>query len=144
MPISVSKVGHLVLRVADLRRSLDFYETLGLREVARRDFGEGPMAFLSTGNAHHDLALVEADATRGAALHHFALKVGDSLPELAATRTALEAAGITVHMALDHKVSQGLYITDPDGNMIELYVDAPESTWRDDPSLVANSDPLAL
>jgi catechol 2,3-dioxygenase len=144
MSISVSKVGHIVLRVSDLRRSLDFYETLGLREVARRDFGEGPMAFLSTGNAHHDLALVEADAARGAALHHFALKVGDSLSELAATRTALEAAGVTVHMALDHRVSQGLYITDPDGNMIELYVDAPERTWRDDPSLVANSDPLAL
>ena len=47
-------------------------------------------------------------------------------------------------MTLDHKVSQGLYITDPDGNMIELYVDAPEATWHDDPSLVANSDPLAL
>ena len=61
MSITVSRVGHLVLRVSHLRRSLAFYEMLGLREVARRDFGEGPMAFLSTGNAHHDLALVEAD-----------------------------------------------------------------------------------
>lgn len=144
MSISVSKVGHLVLRVGDLNRSLDFYARLGLREVARRDFGEGPMAFLSTGNAHHDLALVEADAPRGAALHHFALKVGDSLAELARVRTALDEAGLAVHMALDHKVSQGLYITDPDGNLIELYVDAPGQIWRDDPSLVANSDPLTL
>ena len=145
MPISVSKVGHVVLRVGDLRRSLDFYAMLGLHEVARRDFGEGPMAFLSTGNAHHDLALVEADAApRGAALHHFALKIGDSLPDLANATKALEAAGLTVHMTLDHKVSQGVYITDPDGNLIELYVDAPEQMWRDDPSLVANSDPLAL
>jgi catechol 2,3-dioxygenase len=117
---------------------------IGLREVARRDFGEGPMAFLSTGNAHHDLALVEAEGRRGAALHHFALKVGDSLAELAEVRAELDAAGVSVHMALDHKVSQGLYITDPDGNLIELYVDAPEHRWRDDPSLVANSDPLAL
>jgi len=140
--IAVSKVGHLVLRVSDLPRSLAFYEVLGLHEVARRDFGEGPMAFLSTGNAHHDLALVEADVTRGGALHHFALKVGDSLTVLADVRAELDAAGLPVHMALDHRVSQGLYITDPDGNMIELYVDAPHETWREDPSLVANSDPL--
>lgn len=59
-------------------------------------------------------------------------------------RAALDAAGLTVHMALDHKVSQGLYISDPDGNLIELYVDAPQHTWRQDPSLVANSDPLTL
>lgn len=144
MAIAVSKVGHLVLRVRELRRSLSFYETLGLREVARHDFGEGPMAFLSTGNDHHDLALVEAEVQRGGALHHFALKVGDSRAALADARAALDALGVTVHMALDHRVSQGLYITDPDGNLIELYVDAPEAAWREDPSLVANSDPLAL
>jgi catechol 2,3-dioxygenase len=144
LAITVSKVGHLVLRVSDLSRSLAFYELLGLHEVARRDFGEGPMAFLSTGNAHHDLALVQADVPRGGALHHFALKVGDSLTALADVRTALADAGLTVHMALDHRVSQGLYITDPDGNMIELYVDAPQEAWRDDPSAVANSDPLAF
>jgi catechol-2,3-dioxygenase len=45
-------------------------------------------------------------------------------------------------MALDHHVSQGLYVSDPDGNLIELYVDADERTWRGDPTAVANSDPL--
>lgn len=148
MPIAVSKVGHLVLRVRNLDRALGFYTSaLGLREVARRDFGEGPMAFLSSGNSHHDIALVEVGevgATPGNALHHFALKVGNSIADLAAVRAALEAEGITVHMALDHRVSQGLYISDPDGNLIELYVDASEQIWREDPSLVANSDPLRL
>jgi catechol 2,3-dioxygenase len=147
MAIKVSKVGHLVIRVCDLGRALAFYEgVLGLREVARRDFGEGPMVFLSTGNTHHDLALVEAEGSleRGAALHHFALKVGDSLGDLADARDVVNAAGVTVHVTLDHRVSQGLYITDPDGNTIELYVDGPEQTWRDDPALVANSDPLVL
>jgi len=47
-----------------------------------------------------------------------------------------------VHMALDHRVSQGLYVSDPDGNLVELYVDADEEIWRNDPSQVANSDPL--
>ncbi len=147
MSVSVLKVGHVVLRVRELDRSLAFYcGELGLREVARRDFGEGPMAFLSSGNSHHDIALVETgvDSSQGAALHHFALKVGDSLRDLAATRSALEARGIPVHMTLDHRVSQGLYVSDPDGNLIELYVDAAEEIWREDPSRVANSDPLIL
>ena len=47
-------------------------------------------------------------------------------------------------MSLDHRVSQGIYISDPDGNLIELYVDADETLWWHDPSLVANSDPLKL
>ena len=148
MSIAVSKVGHLVLRVRDLDRSLMFYTSvLGLREVARRDFGEGPMAFLSSGNSHHDVALVEAGEagiSPGNALHHFALTVGNSVADLAAVRAALDVEVIEVHMALDHRVSQGIYISDPDGNLVELYVDAPEQVWREDPSLVANSDPLDL
>jgi catechol 2,3-dioxygenase len=52
--------------------------------------------------------------------------------------------GIVVHMSLDHRVSQGIYVCDPDGNLIELYVDADEMLWRHDPSLVANSGPLNL
>jgi catechol 2,3-dioxygenase len=148
MSVSVSKVGHIVLRVRDLERSLSFYcGVLGLEDVARRDFGEGPMAFLSSGNSHHDVALVEVSTTalpRGAALHHFALKVGESLQELADVKRELDTEGVEVHMALDHRVSQGLYVSDPDGNLIELYVDADEELWHDDPSLVANSDPLTL
>jgi catechol 2,3-dioxygenase len=147
MAISVSKVGHIVLRVEDLERSLPFYcGVLGLTEVARRDFGEGPMVFLSTGRSHHDIALVEVGGARtpGAGLHHFALKVGESLDELAGVKAALAAQGVEVHMTLDHHVSQGLYVSDPDGNLIELYVDADERVWREDPSSVANSDPLAL
>jgi catechol 2,3-dioxygenase len=143
--LSVSKVGHIVLRVDDLDRALAFYcGVLGLQEVARRDFGEGPMAFLSTGNAHHDIALVETDVSSGSNLHHFALKVGESVQQLGEVRRALDEQGVAVHMSLDHRVSQGLYITDPDGNLIELYVDADEDIWRTDPSLVANSDPLRL
>ena len=148
MPISVSKVGHVVLRVSDLDQSLSFYcGVLGLKKVAQRDFGEGPMVFLSTGNSHHDIALVEAlpaGAARGERLHHFALKIGDSLQELATVKRDLDTAGVSVHMALDHRVSQGLYVSDPDGNLIELYVDADDELWHDDPSVVANSDPLTL
>jgi catechol 2,3-dioxygenase len=146
MSFSVSKVGHIVLRVSDLDSALAFYAgVLGLREVARRDFGEGPMVFLSSGNSHHDIALVESrggDMVRGNNLHHFALKVGESREELAEVRRSLAAKDVPVHMALDHHVSQGLYVSDYDGNLIELYVDADEAIWRHDPTSVANSDPL--
>jgi len=147
MSISVSKVGHLVLRVREIDRSLPFYcGVLGLREVARSNFGEGQMVFLSTGNSHHDIALVEAgdELRRGAALHHFALKVGNSLEDLAGVKEALTAAGTPIHMTLDHHVSQGIYTSDPDGNLIELYVDADEAIWRNDPSTVAAADPLTV
>ena len=146
MSISVSRIGHIVLRVRDLDRALSFYEgVLGLREVARRDFGEGPMVFLSSGNSHHDIALIErADVASGNNLHHFALKVGDSLETLVEVRRTLAAAGVAIHMELDHRVSQGVYVSDCDGNLIELYVDADERVWRHDPASVANSDPLSL
>jgi catechol 2,3-dioxygenase len=45
-------------------------------------------------------------------------------------RRTLAAHDVPVHMALDHQVSQGLYSSDSDGNLIELYVDADESLWR--------------
>ncbi len=103
MSFSVSKVGHIVLRVNDLDRALAFYPgVLGLREVARRDFGEGPMVFLSSGNSHHDLALVESssgDVVHGNNLHHFALKVGESLEELAEVRRTLAANDVPVPFA---------------------------------------------
>jgi catechol 2,3-dioxygenase len=147
MAIDVSKGGHVVLKVNDLDRSLPFYvDVLGLREVARRDFGEGTMVFLSTGNSHHDLALVEVGegAVGTGGLHHVALKVGDSLDTLADVKKHLEAHAVTVHMVLDHRVSQGIYVSDPDGNLLELYVDADPAIWQGDPSLVANSDALTL
>ena len=53
--MAVNALGHAVLRVRDLERSLAFYrDTLGLKEVAR--YG-GRMVFLSCGENHHDLAL---------------------------------------------------------------------------------------
>jgi len=41
-------------------------------------------------------------------------------------------------------VSQSIYLDDPDGNMVELYVDADAATWRDKPETVATSRPLSL
>jgi len=112
----ISRVGHVVLRVRDVDESLAFYTgLLGLREVGRGDFGEGLMVFLSTGDNHHDLALVqgEADAPRGSiGLHHFAFKIGDSWDELVAAKADLDARGVAVHAAFDFRVSKPLIVSD--------------------------------
>ena len=150
MPIRVMNVGHVVLKVRDIERSARFYrDVLGLKEVARGEFGR-PMAFFSTGDNHHDVAVMEmgADApsppAEATGLSHVALRIGTTLDELRAARAHLEAHGITKLRVRDHVVSQSIYVDDPDGNMVELYVDADPSTWRDKPETVANSRPLSL
>jgi catechol-2,3-dioxygenase len=45
---------------------------------------------------------------------------------------------------LDYRLSQGIYVSDPDGNLLELYVDADPSVWHQDSSVVAYSEALAL
>jgi catechol 2,3-dioxygenase len=150
MAINVRNVGHVVLKVRDIERSARFYrDVLGLKEVARANFGR-PMAFFSTGENHHDIAILEvgADAPVPGAgsvgLYHVALVIGTTLDELRAAKAHLEANGYTKLRLTDHKVTQSIYLDDPDGNGVELYVNADPSIWREDPSRVATVGPLAL
>lgn len=144
----VKALGHAVLKVRSLERSAAFYrDLLGMREVARY---RGRMAFFSLGVNHHDLALMEvgpqaADADPGAVgLYHLAFKVGDTLDDLRAVKAELEKNGVAILGMSDHRVSQSLYIIDPDGTELELYVDADPGLWRDDPAAVAYIGPLRL
>jgi catechol-2,3-dioxygenase len=146
--MQIKTLGHAVLRVRNLERSAAFYrDVLGMREVAR--YG-GKMAFFSLGANHHDLALMELGADAAAAdpgavgLYHLAFKVGDTLDELRAVKAELEAGGVAILGMSDHRVSQSLYILDPDGIELELYVDADPALWRGDPAAVAYIGPLNL
>jgi catechol 2,3-dioxygenase len=149
MAIHVQGVGHVVLKVRDLERAARFYrDVLGLREVGRlRD----RMLFLSaTGENHHDLALLAVGpgaplpGPDSVGLYHVALKIGDHLDQLRAAKAHLEAHGARILGLSDHRVSQSIYLNDPDGNGVELFVDADPSIWRDDPAAVATVRPLAL
>jgi len=151
MSISVERVGHVVLKVSDLDAALAFYrDVLGLTEVARGDFGDGQMVFLSTGRNHHDIGLVEvgtgARRPEGSdiGLYHVALRIGDDLDTLRAARDHLEACGVPIQWIADHQVSQSIYVADPDGNNVELYVDADAAIWQADPSAVAHATGLSL
>ena len=143
-------VRHLVLNVRSLERAARFYrDVLGLKEVARGTFGR-PMAFFSTGDNHHDVAVMEvgadapAPAPDAVGLYHVALRLGTTLDELRAAQAHLAAHGITDMRVRDHVVSQSIYVNDPDGNNVELYVDADPAIWREKPDTVANSRPLEL
>jgi catechol-2,3-dioxygenase len=84
-------------------------------------------------------------AGRRVGLYHFGLKVGDSDDELREALATLAANDVPLLGASDHGVTHSLYIEDPDGNEIELYVDVPEVDWRSDPALVMSPvKPLRL
>ena len=144
----VQKLGHAVLKIRSLAVSVPFYrDVLGLTEVAR--YG-AQMAFFSCGDNHHDLALLEVGAQAAptmdnqVGLYHLAFKVGDSLDELRAFRDQLAAHGVALVGQADHRVSQALYCHDPDGILIEVYVDADPALWRDNPAAVAHVGTLKL
>jgi catechol 2,3-dioxygenase len=146
--MKIQGVGHVVLKVRDLDRAAGFYAgVLGLREVGRFP---GRMVFFSAGANHHDLAVLavgpEAPSPPDSAvgLAHVALKIGDSLDALREAKALLEAHAVPIRGIRDHRVSQSIYLEDPDGNTIELYVDADPAIWGEDPSAVATVKPLAL
>ena len=152
MAIRVEGVGHVVLKVRDLERATAFYrDAIGLTEVARMQIPAGRMAFFSaSGGNHHDLAVLEVgpDApptpANAVGLFHVAFKIGNDVEALRAARYHLAARGITRVRLMDHTVSQSIYLTDPDGNGLELFVDADSRVWRDDPASVANARPFSL
>ncbi len=143
-------LGHVVFYVRDLDRSLAFYrDLLGFREVGRT-FG-GAAAALTSGRTHHELLLIEVGQAPGPlsgrrlGLYHIGIKIGDSLDALRAAKADLERAGVAIQGMSDHKVSQSLYLADPDGNEVELYVDADPAIWKDDPQAVVSPvQPLRL
>ena len=106
------------------------------------------MTLFTLGN-HHDFALVEVgpdgpDAPADSpGLFHVAFKVGDSLDQLRGVKADLESAGVAIDMTADHTVSQSIYVHDPDGNGIELYIDSSD-VWRTDPQVVATIAPLSI
>lgn len=147
--MKIEKLGHVVLKVKNLERAAVFYrDVLGMREVARTNMPR--MVFFSFSQNHHDLACMEVGESatkpgiRETGLYHVALKVGNNLDDLRKVKRELLEKKVPILGQSDHVVSQSLYIEDPDGNEIELYVDADPRLWQKDPTLVANIRPLDL
>ena len=146
--MEVERLGHAVLKVRDIERAEAFYHgVLGL-PIAARMQGRAAMTFFTLGN-HHDFAVVAVGpdgpdaAANSPGLFHVAFKVGDSTDDLRAVKMELDAAGVPIEAVSDHTVSQSIYLRDPDGNGVELYVDVSD-VWRTDPQTVATIARLDL
>ncbi len=143
-------LGHLVFYVKDLTRSLEFYrDLLGFKEIGRT-FG-GKAAGLTSGRTHHELLLIEVGDAPGPpqglrrGLYHIGINIGESSVELRSAKDELERNGIPISGMSDHTVTQSLYLHDPDGNEVELYIDAPGVNWEENPMLALSPiKPLAL
>lgn len=128
-----TRIGHVHLKVSDLERSLQFYcGVLGFQLTQR--YG-ADAAFVSAGGYHHHIGLNQwqskgADPApqRSPGLFHAAI--------LYATREelyeAVKRVEDLVEGSADHGVSEAFYLSDPDGNGLELYWDKPESEWPRD------------
>jgi catechol 2,3-dioxygenase len=138
--MEIKELGHIVLYVRNIERSAAFYgDVLGWRQLRTSEDGPRgrvPVALFSSGRTHHELLLIEVgeDAQalprgRHVGLYHFGLKVGDSDDELREAIRGCREAGVHVVGMSDHTVTHSLYINDPDGNEIELYVDVPGVSW---------------
>ena len=145
--MKIHELGHVVLYVSELTRSADFYrDTLGFHEIERKP----GMALFSGGRTHHELLLIEVGGTprpRHApepGLYHIGFKIGDTDDELRAALKELTEKGVTIVGSADHHVTHSLYMLDPDGNELELYIDANHD-WKDDVKAVMKpTKPLML
>lgn len=126
-------VGHIHLTVSDLEQSLLFYRDLLGFEVSAR-YGDSAV-FLSAGGYHHHIGLntwAGKGATRPPEGHTGMYHVAFLYPnryELALVLKRLLEHPYAITGASDHGVSEAIYLNDPDGNGVEIYVDRPKDTW---------------
>ena len=138
-------IGHVHLQVSDLARSLRFYaDLLGFKEVKRA----GRTAYLSaSGQAPYHIVLTEISNAqpkppRTTGLYHVAIRLPNRR-ELARVFKRLLDHGWRFHGFSDHKVSEAIYLPDPDDNGLELYRDRPREQWPwRDGQVAMRTDPL--
>ena len=146
----MTNLGHVVFYVRDLERSVRFYnEVVGL-DVSGMIFN-GRAALLSGGSTHHELLLIQVGEAQGPVhgrrigLYHVGWKIGDSIEQLKILYDKLIDLDYAIDGLSDHTISHSIYLRDPDGNEVELYVDNPDYDWRNDDSwMEAPVEPLNL
>ena len=151
MPFRLAKLGHVVIRVRDMKRAVAFYTgVLGMRvsDVYPETMMKGGMVFLRCNTDHHCLALIgglEGDSSaRG--MHHFAFEVA-TLGEVLRAREHLRKAGVKIDFEGRRRAGCQIAVEfrDPDDHHLEIYcfldqvgsdgrVRPPEE-WREETSL---------
>jgi catechol 2,3-dioxygenase len=126
-PTHVSKVG-IKAKDADLL-SKYYSDVVGLRELSRKGqsviLGAGDTPLLEIEQA----AAIRADDPRSAGLYHTAFLLPRRVDLARWARRAIDQRTPIVG-ASDHLVSEAIYLTDPEGNGIEIYADRPHENWK--------------
>ncbi|MBN9308495.1 VOC family protein [Devosia sp.] len=137
------RIGTVRLKVRDLDAVSSYYKALlGLNEVSRNDrevvLGSGKTPLLGL-ESDRNLA---ANDRRQAGLFHTAFLM-PTRGDLARWLRHVADEGIRLQGASDHIVSEALYLADPEGNGIEVYVDRPVAQWLDaGGNIQMSTDPL--
>jgi catechol 2,3-dioxygenase len=128
-----TRIGHVHLKVSDLNRSLEFYQSLLGFELVMM-YGD-QAAFISAGGYHHHIGLNTWHSkgqppapVHSAGLYHTAI-LYPTRKDLAIIFKRLSDANYPLTGASDHGVSEALYMNDPDQNGVELYWDRPKELW---------------
>jgi len=146
---SGTRIGRVVLQIADLERSLAFYQqVIGFRLLTRDDALSGRRATLGAPDSDHVLLeLIEKAGVhpipyRGRlGIYHFATLL-PSRADLGRFLRHVSSLGIRAGSA-EHRVSEAMYLVDPDGISMEVYRDRPTDEWPiRDGEVLAPSDPL--
>jgi catechol 2,3-dioxygenase len=131
------KFGPVCLRTNSLDSMLGFYKKeLGL-EVMQVQGNVTVLGCQAANGANEPILILNHDEkalsrpSDAAGLYHFALLVPDR-KSLAAACVSLGNKGVVFDGYADHQVSEALYLTDPDGNGIEIYADRPRREWKFD------------
>lgn len=141
------KLQSITLRVKSMEKQLQFYhEALGLTVLKQ----ETKQITLGANN-NHPLIVLQLDENvvqkpaNAIGLYHLALLV-PSREDLAHVIKHIQQQGVRFDGASDHLFSEAFYLTDPEGNGIEIYRDRPRTEWPRSESgeLVAASDPIDL
>ncbi len=129
-------IGHVHLKVSNIKRALDFY--CGVLGFELQQLYGDQAAFISAGGYHHHIGMNTWESLGGlppprgtTGLYHTAI-LYPTRADLADALRRLQAAGIQLDGASDHGVSEALYLRDPDQNGVELYWDRPEDKWPRD------------
>ena len=130
---SQTRIGHIHLKVSDIKRSLEFYcDLLGFELMLM--YGSDA-AFISAGGYHHHIGLNTWHSKNSppapensVGIYHTAI-LYPTRKDLAVIFNRLRQADYPLSGAADHGVSEALYLEDPDKNGVELYWDKPRELW---------------
>jgi catechol 2,3-dioxygenase len=136
--MQIKELGHVVLYVRNLETMIKFYHgILGFGLIARMSGA----AVFSGGRTHHEMLLIEIgegyqkDTRLQPGLYHIGFKIGDKIEELKEAMKLLKKEKVQIVGTADHHVSKSIYILDPDGNELELYIDT-DIDWKRSPEII--------